>query len=141
MRLALCSLVLLIAAAVGCGGQTTGTLVGKIRLGKNPLKVGSVAVYSEDGKRSGMGEIIDDDGTYLVRKAPAGKVKIGITVPTAEELLPPDPNMDPELRKHLAAQVKKLVPIPDVYADPDKSKLTTTVEPNVETTYDIDLKP
>jgi hypothetical protein len=149
MRILLGWLTLLAVALVGCGGQSTGTLVGLVYLGKKPLKVGTIAVYSEDGKRSAFGEIIDDHGTYLVRNAPAGKVKIAVTVPNPDQLLPPpgpkgepaDPSLSPEALAALADKAKKIVPIPAIYGDPNQSKLATTVEANQETRYDIDLTP
>jgi hypothetical protein len=140
MRHLKCLLILSAFTTAGCG-PGRGTLTGKISLDDAPLKVGTIAVYSEDGQRSAMGTVTNDDGTYLVKNAPAGPVKIAVVVPSPKELLGiPDPNMDPKVRAELVEQARKAVPIPLVYADPEKSRLRTTVEANGESTYDIRLQ-
>jgi hypothetical protein len=155
-------LALVAALLAGCSGQPgTGTLTGKIRLGKTPLKVANITVVSEDGKRRAVGTVLSDDGTYVVEKAPAGKVKLAVSVPTPQELTPPPepdklpglpgtakgvgeppsaPGMPEDVRAHLSLLAKKVIPIPAVYANPDESNLGTTVEANQDNVYDIVLK-
>ncbi|MCI0458945.1 MAG: hypothetical protein L0Z62_18460 [Gemmataceae bacterium] len=140
MRLLVSLLMLVAFTTVGCGPRS-GTLTGKISLEQAPLKVGTIAVYSEDGQRSAMGTVTSDDGTYLVEKAPAGPVKIAVIVPSPKELIGiPNPDMPPEERAKLVEYARKVVPIPLIYADPEKSNLRTTVEANAQNTYDIELK-
>jgi hypothetical protein len=136
-----CLLILGTGSVAGCG-HGRGTLTGKIRLDNAPLKVANIAVYSEDGQRSAMGTVTGDDGTYLVKNAPAGPVKIAVVVPSPKEIVPlfPDPNMTPEIRAQLVELAKKAVPIPLTYANPERSNLRTTVAANRETVYDIELK-
>jgi hypothetical protein len=143
----------------GCGGSAQpakGKLFGKVFFtNKVPVKVGHITVISEDGKHSASGDILTNDGIYVVDGVPAGKVRIGITTPDPQSLvLPdqgpkpppgaptaPDPNpISPEERKELARKRQHLVPLPDRYADPNTSGLTTTVEADKENRYDITIQ-
>jgi hypothetical protein len=145
----------------GCGGGSSSPGQGKtaklygvvLFADKTRVKVGQIVVVSEDGLQRAVGEILRDDGVYVVEKAPVGKVRIGITTPDPSTLLPPDPEAKPvpgsppdpnapskEERAEMERRRKAYVPLPEKYADPRKSELSTTVEEDKENRHDIILK-
>ncbi len=85
------------------------------------------------------------DGTYKISKVPVGPAKITVDTsslrPVPQKSLPgPYANAPKEaLPKDLQGDPEHYVPIPDHYADPDKSGLTLDVKSG-KNNHDIDLK-
>ncbi|HTU92419.1 MAG TPA: hypothetical protein VMF69_20225 [Gemmataceae bacterium] len=71
---------------------------------------------------------IGQDGSYQADNVPAGPAKIAVRVPKVANVVPPnmDPAKVPEPMKSMMSMPKP-VPIPDKYADPEKSGLGYTV--------------
>jgi hypothetical protein len=159
-RIRACSLlvlVILLLAGMGCGGasKAKGVVKGQVTIGGKPLYTGSVIFHSADG-RTGAANI-DHNGNYDMGDAPVGDVKISVTVPKMSGPAgmmgqkgvpaPPkglgemkDPNKPSESSSSQPLDPSKIVPIPDRYADPEKSGLTYKVEKG-EHTFDIKLTP
>ena len=128
------ALLLLGLTVLGCAGERTGTLTGKVGLAGKPLPGGQVMVHGEGGKTA-AGAIAD--GAYTIPNAPVGPVKVSVRTfaPSPKVVNPTDPNAGKDTGPPPA-----YVKIPDKYSDPDKSGLTTTVTGGSQT-FDIDLKP
>jgi hypothetical protein len=108
-----------------------------------------VLFVSTEGRGSASTEI-GLDGKYSLNKVPAGPVKISVETKSAQPAkgppggaMPTPPNMPKDVGPSMynqAPQPKgKYVPIPENYADPEKSGLTYTVTGGPQP-YDIDLK-
>ena len=147
-------LIGLICADAGCGTKYNARAVvkGKVTIGEKHLTAGTVAFFA-DGNRSGSGRI-DEEGNYTISDAPIGDCKVTVSVPkmgmagmmgakkdmAGSPTKMQDPN-DPE--KNMTAPAidpKKIVPIPDKYADAATSGLTFKVEKG-DNTFDIKLTP
>lgn len=142
-----CFLGWLALAATGCGGGV-GELSGTVTAKGAPLVYGTVTVVDSDGMPH-QGNI-EPDGSYVVKKIPAGAAKILVVSPE-----PPtkpgqkensigrgdDPARYNLFSPELAAKVdwKKWRPIPKKYADPKTSDLTVTVRTG-RNQHDIELK-
>jgi hypothetical protein len=119
----------------GCGSFTE--VGGTVTYNGKKLTMGTITFVSPDGKKKGFTNI-STDGTYKLVEPPLGQVKVGILVkppPKAPESKnatkatigdPPAISLDPVL-------------IPAVYADPNKSGLSTELKSGANT-YDIELK-
>jgi hypothetical protein len=123
----------------GCGGGT-GTLTGKVSYQGKPVVMGSVFVQAADGTRRVSN--IEPDGTYTVLNMPVGPVMIAVNSPE-----PPDPKALAGRAPRAGAKPapaapavdrSKWVRLPDKYADPAQSDVTTTVSPGT-TQFDINL--
>ena len=143
----------MIAIAIGCTllsgcTRSPATITGKVTYNSLPLKGGSVTFVSSEGRASNSAQI-GEDGSYTLSIA-AGKFKV--TVDTSS-LKPPSNAMKgasgnkgvpfkpldantpiPEgytpsnpAEAAIAKNAKRYVPIPDKYADPEKSELTFEV--------------
>jgi hypothetical protein len=143
-------LVLLMAAAAGCG--SSGTVSGKVTYKGQPLGGGNVVFYAE-GKASQTSPI-SPDGSYSISKIPAGPVKISVETESVRPHKPPPggmskmvppkdaipPGVDPGgVYGPKEATAKKYVKIPPQYADAQQSGLTYTVKSGSQT-HDIDLQ-
>lgn len=132
-------------ACTGCGG--VGELRGKVTYQNKALTSGTVMAQGKDGiARHGQ---IEKDGTYRIPGLPVGDAKITVYSPNPNPTpegaegaaVPPDQvgaRFQPKTMKPSATPTD-WVPIPDHYADPEKSGLTAKVEKGV-TTHNIDLK-
>ncbi len=116
--------VLVALAAVGCGGDPTPAVSGKITYRGSPLPLGTVMFVGDDG--NGRDAILRNDGTYSIRPAPVGKMKVVITggkpPPGAggESFIGPD------------------VTVPAKYTKPETTDLTVELKPGPnEFSYDI----
>jgi hypothetical protein len=134
-----------VLAAAGCGGGTAD-VSGKVTYQGKPVVFGTVLVIGSDGvPKAGA---IQKDGTYRVSDVKIGAAKVTVSSPPPpgarkatggrdgrdapdDERRVADEPVDPEL-------VKSWFPLPERYADPAKSDLTTDVKPGQP--FDIDLK-
>jgi hypothetical protein len=129
----------------GCG-EPIGEVTGKVTYKGTPLQYGTVTMVCSNGL-SVQGEI-QPDGTYTIKKVPAGPVKVGVE------------SVDPargELAKKMAAGMRekkegvlskgpkqmvddtKYHKVPKNFNDPDSSGLKFNVEKGLNT-IDIPLQ-
>lgn len=132
-------------AMTGCG-SSTGTISGKVSYKDAPLKGGNVTFLTKDKKVSRLSEI-QEDGSYKIEKMPAGEVLISVETaslkpPPASRFVnapPAGANAPPGYKApDFKEKAKRYVEIPEMYSDPDKSKLTYTVKGG-EQNFDIKL--
>jgi hypothetical protein len=69
--------VVVVAAAVGCGGDSTPEVSGKITFRGNPIPLGSVMFVGSDG--NAIDAHLGDDGRYSIRPARVGPMKVVVT--------------------------------------------------------------
>jgi hypothetical protein len=138
--------LLLMFGAAGCSSH--GSVSGKVSHKGQALGGGTVIFFSQ-GKESAT-STISPDGSYTIAKIPIGPVKIAVEtssakpasapkgmMPPAGANVPPDAQNSPIYGGQRPAG-GKYVPIPENYADPDKSNLTYTVKSGAQS-YNIDL--
>lgn len=130
--------LLLLPLTSGCGGQAKGTINGKVTYQDKPLSSGTVTFVPETG--SPEYSEIQSDGSYRMKNAPLGPVKIGVQRKSGQETLkssgmPRNPKDYGKLREAIAENGN----LPPKYADPNKSGLTYTVTKGTQQ-HDIDLK-
>jgi hypothetical protein len=120
---------------MGCAPGVT-EVSGKVTFKDQPLSSGSVKFVGQDGQSKSSA--IAEDGSYLIKSAPIGPVKIAVVshprAPlglTKSPKQPTGPRGDPK---------DGTVRIPDRYTVPESSGLTYTVESGSHT-FNIDLKP
>ncbi len=143
----------LAALATGCSGS--GTITGKVTYQKQPLTGGTVLFTSTAGKGSRTATI-GEDGSYTITNMPTGPAKIAVDTRTAQARPGPfggaPPSMQPPKDVQLPDTARSgglygppsgkkatAVPIPERYADPEKSGLTYTVKSGSQT-HPIDLE-
>ena len=136
-RLLLTSFVFLLAVVAGCrpAGPATGEVTGTVTHKGKPLPFGSIVFVGPD-ERSAAGTI--KDGSYKIRNAPVGPVKIAVAS---------HPRVPPALQKKLPGQPlppldgpdDPYLRIPPHYKDPEQSGLTCTIKEGQQT-FDIPLK-
>lgn len=144
--------------AVGCG-SSQGTISGKVSYQGKVVPGGTVSILPGSGGAL-TGEI-KEDGTYTIKKVPAGPAKV--TVET-DSVKPVSSAAPPQARGAAAyyakmpkppegvgkegqtvgpalsgGDAKRYVPIPANYSDPEKSGLSLTVKGG-NNPFDIDLK-
>jgi hypothetical protein len=155
--------LLAVAALLGAAGcKSYGDVSGKVTYKGQPLKGGTVT-FTTPGKGS-VSAPIAEDGSYTAARVPAGEARIAVETksvgppaqtkgPAAFKRGPPKlrPPKDKDLESmpkdaHAPmsgdlpkADYKRFVPVPEQYADPEKSGLTFTVTGGPQT-HDIDLK-
>jgi len=149
-------LVSLLALAVGCGPDYRARAVvkGKVTMNnkKTTLPTGTVTFYGPNNIVSSAA--IQPDGSYEMRDAPIGDVKIGVSVPKAPPggfgKLQNTPALKDKAKEEKPADASEkripimgaappsIVRIDDRFADPEKSGLTYTVTKG-EQPHDIDL--
>jgi hypothetical protein len=128
----------------GCGGSK-GTVSGKVSYKDQPLKGGNVSIISKSG--GVMSSPIEEDGSYKISKVPPGPATITVETkslrPVSQKALPgpyakaPKDALPPNLTSQ--GDAKRYVPIPEQYADPEKSGLSLDVKSGSQT-HNIDLK-
>lgn len=135
-----------LVAVVGCGGGTADVR-GKVTYQSKPVVFGSVVMIGSDGMpKSGA---IEPDGTYRVRGVKVGTVKVSVSSPTPPGLVPARKNKasrdeEDERRPADAGQpvspevAKGWFPLPEKYADHEKSGLTAKVKSG--SPVDLELK-
>jgi hypothetical protein len=125
----------------GCG-PPTGTVSGKVTVGGNPLKGGSVSYVPPNGKGTQSSDIAED-GTYTVRNLPLGKAAIIVETKSAAPPAAPGGvhmNMPAGAPNAPGADAgKRYVPIPDRYSQADTSGLSWEVK-NGKQENNIDLQ-
>lgn len=136
-------------AVFGCGSPTA-TVTGKVSYKGEPVK-GGIVTFLAEGKGGTQGQI-NEDSSYLVKDVPAGPVKICVDTSSMNparassvpKYSPPKDAVAPQGfgsgGPDRAEMKRRYVAIPDLYADPQKTKLSTTVTGG-NYTYDIKLEP
>jgi hypothetical protein len=120
---------------VGCG-PGRGNVAGKVSYKGRAVVFGSVQFVGSDNTPTLAR--IEKDGSYHLDGAAAGEQVVLVNSPDPASSVPLDkagkpreaPPIDPAL----------WFPIPDKYANPQKSDLKFTIKPNTLNSYNIDLK-
>lgn len=130
---------------LGCGGSSKGTVSGKVLYKGQPLKGGNVAILSKAGGGN-LTSSIQEDGSYSISKVPRGPAVITVETrsirPVPQKALPgpyaraSKDTLPPGL---VVGDAARYVPIPEQYADPEKSGLSLDVKGGPQP-HDIDLK-
>jgi hypothetical protein len=118
-----CSLLLSIVVLVGCSKPSSGTLTGKVTLNGEPVALGTIAFFSDDG---GVVSSSIHDGRYRVEKAPLGHARITVQAHAASQMIVPIGHV----QSSSSSQPKtpaKFAPIPARYADGEASGLSHEV--------------
>jgi len=148
-RLAVLMPIAFTFAIVGCGASTA-TVTGKVSYQDKTVK-GGVVMFVVENKGSMQGPI-SEDGSYTVKDVPAGPVKVCVdtssmnpaTASAAPKYAPPKDAVAPQGfgsgGPDRAELKRRYVAIPERYADPAKTTLTTTVTGGAYK-YDIKLEP
>ncbi|HXG12534.1 MAG TPA: hypothetical protein VNK04_22450 [Gemmataceae bacterium] len=143
LRTALAAVLLAVA---GCGGGTAD-VAGKVTFRGKPVVFGTVVVIGPDGvPKSGA---IQPDGTYRVRGVKTGIAKVTVSSPPPPGLVPAskkkvgrdeaDERTPADAGNPVSPEVARgWFPVPEKYADPERSGLTAEVKPGQP--VDIDLK-
>jgi hypothetical protein len=108
----------LLLLAAGCGPRF-GNVSGTVTYQGKPLAGGTITFF-DAANRSTSGEI-KSDGTYVVSKVACGRARIAVATPMDI----PFKGMNEGVKMDMGAP--KPSPIPDRYADADKSGLTCEV--------------
>jgi hypothetical protein len=127
---------------VGCGGPFTGEVSGTVKYKGEPLPGGIVTISHPDG-RNAKGQI-REDGTYSIKNAPGGEVKVTVHM---EKPIQPLPSFIPLSKAGGKDAAKaeavypsgKYVKIPEKYANPDASGLKLEVKRGSQE-FPIELK-
>jgi hypothetical protein len=145
-------LFVLAAGCLGCGGGnpplTGASVQGVVRYKGKPVTGGTIFLFAkEEDSRNPVAEgQIDGNGTYQVKNAPLGPVKVVVDTSTARF----DPRAMIEMAKAKGARIDdsklnspqgpslKYVEIDPKYGDPNKTTVEITVAQG-ENTQDIDL--
>lgn len=141
-----CSMIvgcLLALAAAGCGSPTA-VVSGTVTFKGHPLPSGTILFHGSDGRvEHGL---IGSNGVYTLTNAPPGPVRISVkSHPASPTGMPSRGGPPPAAPTDLSPAVKeqrdgKFVSIPARYLDPQRSGLTYTVRPGIQT-HDINLLP
>lgn len=124
-------------AMAGCGAGV-GDLTGKVTSGDKAVCSGTVIVASAGGT-SHTGPI-QDDGTYTVQGVPGGTAKVGVTSPNPKTMVVARrKEKDAPKSEVTLPDAAKWFAIPDKYADPNTSGLTTTIKSG-KNDFNIELK-
>lgn len=123
----------LVLVATGCGGgRDTATVTGRVTYKGQPLTAGSVAIHVA-GRRPATGPI-NPDGTYRVEQAPVGEAKVAVQTPRPAPATKAAPGPVPG-----GAAPVRVVPIPDRFADADRTTLSAVVRSGGQQ-HDIDIR-
>jgi hypothetical protein len=148
--------VLLLAAAVGCGGPGKGKVSGRVLLDGKPLPGGRVTFRPADPRQNSVSAELDEQGNYQA-DLPAGEVKVAVD---NRELEPQPPMITGVVPPGISAEAAKVlggkkgkaapaegggkptgryVPIPNRYYQTESSDLKFTVKRG-EQKQDLELK-
>jgi hypothetical protein len=124
-----------LAIVPGCGREIPkGTVTGKVRYQTTTLSFGTVAFIGSDGRA--VSAMIQPDGTYTVQDVSVGLARISVqTYPLPPQVAPPDAPPGSVTK----TPQPRYVPIPERYADHNKSGLTYDVQPGAQQ-HDLVLK-
>jgi hypothetical protein len=120
--------LLLLVAAVGCGGHANARVKGQVTLDGTPLENGSIRFVPTDGRTPSAGGSIQD-GEYSVDKVPVTSMRVEITASTGGPSQPYDTANPPKI-----VVTKQLIPA----RYNTKSELTRDVQRG-ENTFDFNL--
>jgi hypothetical protein len=130
--------------AAGCGASAS-SVSGKVTYKGQLVKGGTVTFFGADNWTSSCR--IGEDGTYTILKVPPGQVKITVETQTAKPNpmasrmpKPPKDTPMPEGSMYTTqGQADRDVPIPEQYADKERSGLTYEEKKGDKQVHNIEL--
>jgi hypothetical protein len=135
----------IVLSAAGCGSSSS-SVSGKVSYKGQPLRGGTISFFGD--KDWTASSHLSEEGAYSIANVPPGQVRIAVETKTARPPTPPrgampKPPKDAPVPKgsmyDTEGQAKRYVPIPDQYADKDRSGLTYDVKPGKHE-HNIELK-
>jgi hypothetical protein len=121
--------------------DTGATLEGTITYAGEKVPLAQINVLSEKGQ--GIG-VVEEDGRYLVTRAPLGEVKIGVNTEAMRSQAigqqMAQSYKGPGAKAAGRAAAVKFISLPAKYQDPETSGITTTIKSG-KNTFDIVLTP
>ncbi|HSQ55625.1 MAG TPA: hypothetical protein VLM40_07760 [Gemmata sp.] len=118
--------------------ETGASLEGTVSFGGTPVEVALIIVAGPNG--SCTGNIDEATGRYRVDNVPLGEVKIGVNTEAGKgQLIGKQMSgyyKGPEAKSRGILKPPKVIDIPNKYADPNGSGITTTIKSGANT-YDI----
>jgi hypothetical protein len=135
----------LLTALVGCGGNGSTDVSGRVTIGGKPVGAGTVVFTSIDGIRQGSAMMLDD-GTFRMRDAPVGDVTVHFHTKHLKTLRKPDPTGKPNPEATVAKGLdpdlmgSTYTPIPDRYESPETSGLKIQIVPGTQS-LQIEIPP
>lgn len=112
--------------AVGCGGSGKCNVSGKVLFNGKPVYGGMVVIF-DDKDRTAQGAI-ELDGTYTVRDAPTGKVRVGVVSQKPAPARVDRGGGRGGSSNEPVADPSKWFAIPDKYGDPNSSGKEMTLK-------------
>lgn len=141
--------ILPLLALMGCG-PTVAKVSGKVSYQDKVVK-GGIVMFVVEGKGTSQGRI-NEDGTYSIPDVPAGTAKVCVDTSslnpakvssTFKYSAPKDAKAPEGLTgsgPDRAEMERRYVSIPERYADPNKTTITTTISGGMQE-YNIKLDP
>jgi hypothetical protein len=122
-------------AGCGPGGdrrpETGATLEGTVTYGKDKVEVAMVIAQGEGSSATGF---ISDDGRYKIENVPLGQVNLAVNTAAGKGQMMS--KVMARSQSQTTAPMPKVIDVPDKYADPSASGITTTVKKG-QNTFDI----
>jgi hypothetical protein len=112
--------------AVGCGGSGKCNVTGKVLFNGKPV-YGGMVIIVDDKDRTAQGAI-EFDGTYTVRDAPTGKVRVGVVSPKPQPARGDRGGGRGGAANEPVADPTKWFAIPDKYGEPNSSGKEMTLK-------------
>ena len=149
MRLNIARVGLLISTCIlaGCTRyeyrlpETGATLEGTVTYGAETVPMAQISVLGE--KEQAIG-VIEEDGHYVVTRAPLGAVKIGVNTEAMRSQAigqqMAQSYKGPGAKGASRAAAPRFINLPARYQDPETSGITTTIKKG-KNTFDIVLTP
>lgn len=135
-----CGLLVGLSATCGCRAESA-TVVGKVSYRGKPVTSG-VVVFIDTAGRATMPASVQGDGSYRIKVAPLGAVKVSfdnLAPPPVPKLPPASPAAeDPEIEQ-MAKAHENYTSTPAKYKDPAASGITFDLKPG-ENVCNLDLK-
>jgi hypothetical protein len=122
-----------LAGVAGCGGESPGTITGKVTADTGVVKGGRVIYSSAKGKS--VMTSIKEDGSYTIEGVPPGEAKIAVQTKFLGVIaslagIKSIPANSPQLAGQMSPDeaARRFVAILPQYEDPETSGLTYTVQ-------------
>jgi hypothetical protein len=129
----LIGLILLTGGGCGKKGPAVGNVRGVISYQGKSLTTGKIAFYPVEGGEPLVAPI-GFKGNYQINEMPVGNYKVAIKTPPA-----PGKGVLPKGIGSLPPRFANPLPIPEIFADPDRSGLTLTIDEG-DLSHNFDLQ-